>query len=394
MRVDILDPPAYSRPYDDQLAAALGRARAEVQLLSSPFGYGELWKLPGYTYEDRFYRHAIGPAGSRLRAVSKLVEHVPDMLAYRHSTRASARDRPDVAHFQWLTVPRLDLRLLPRDLPTVLTIHDPLERGESARFGGLLPKTCGASMPSPIAAAAFERVGAVVVHSHYARDQVIEQHGLDPLRVHVIPHGALGVVPPGVMTRAVKRSPPRELLQEADDGTPVVLCFGLLRPYKGVETLVRAWRGIAGAQLWIVGRPMMDVEALRAAAPPGVQIVPRFATRDEEQALFERADIVVLPYHRSDRFGFSGVLATALGYGKAIVLSDVGGLSEVADEGAARLVPPGDADALHAALAELLSDPAGRERLAAAATHAAATTYSWDHIARQTLDLYATITGK
>ena len=49
----------------------------------------------------------------------------------------------------------------------------------------------------------------------------------------------------------------------------------------------------------------------------------------------------MLPYERGDRFGFSGVLATALGAGKAIVLSDVGGLSEVAELGAARLVPAG-----------------------------------------------------
>ncbi len=80
-----------------------------------------------------------------------------------------------------------------------------------------------------------------------------------------------------------------------------------------------------------------------------MQFVPRFVTPHEERALFTRADIVVLPYERSDRFGFSGVLATALGYGKAIVLSDVGGFSEVAEpvDAAARLVPPGDPTALH-----------------------------------------------
>jgi glycosyltransferase involved in cell wall biosynthesis len=245
----------------------------------------------------------------------------------------------------------------------------------------------------PIAAEAFRRVDAVVVHTRYARERVIAQHGLDPAKVHVIAHGALGVAPAGVMTRAVEYHPPREL-HDVDDGTPVVLCFGLLRPYKGVETLLRAWRGITGAQLWIVGRPMMDLAPLHADLPAGATILPRFASRNEEQAMFERADIVVLPYHDSDRFGFSGVLATALGHGKAIVLSDVGGLSEVADEAAARLVAPGDAAALHGALAELLADPAARARLAAAAARAAATTYCWDRIARQTLDLYATITGK
>ena len=90
-------------------------------------------------------------------------------------------------------------------------------------------------------------------------------------------------------------------------------------------------------------------------------------TDAEEAALFARADIVVLPYERGDRFGFSGVLATALGAGKAIVLSDVGGLSEVGRPRRGRLVPAGDSAALRAALSELIADPDSGAALAAAA---------------------------
>jgi glycosyltransferase involved in cell wall biosynthesis len=390
MRVDLVDPPAYSPPYDDALARALALRGAEVRLVTSEFAYGRP-PLPGsgaaaYTRDEFFYSHATGGAGSRLRAVSKRAEHIPDMLRYR---REAARNA-DISHFQWLTVPRLDLRLLP-DGPTVLTIHDPLERGDRR---------------PPLPASAFAGLDAVVVHSEYAREQVIAQHGLEPERVHVIHHGALG--PPAGeevdVTLGEKPgvgphfSPREEALPSelADDGAPVVLCFGLIRPYKGIETLLRAWRGITGAQLWIVGRPMIDLAPLQAAAPANVQFLPRFVTRHEERALFNRADIVVLPYERSDRFGFSGVLATALGYGKAIVLSDVGGLSEVADDPtnpAARLVPPSDPAALHTAFTELLDDQAARARLATAAAQAAATTYSWDTAAQATLALYAKILG-
>jgi glycosyltransferase involved in cell wall biosynthesis len=71
-----------------------------------------------------------------------------------------------------------------------------------------------------------------------------------------------------------------------------------------------------------------------------------------------------------------------------MVLSAVGGFPEVAATGAARLVPPGDADALAAALAELTADPAARAHLAAAAREAAAGPYSWDAVAAQTISLY------
>jgi glycosyltransferase involved in cell wall biosynthesis len=391
MRVDLVDPPAYSPPYDDALARALALRGAEVRLVTSEFAYGAA-PVAGegastYRRDEFFYGHATGAPGSRLRAVSKRAEHIPDMLRYRREAARSA----DISHFQWLTVPRLDLRLLP-DSPTVLTIHDPLERG------GRRP---------PLPASAFTHVDAVVVHSEYAREQVVAQHGLEPGQVHVIHHGALGPsigedgdVRPGEKCGVGPHfSPGDEALPSelADDGTPVVLCFGLLRPYKGIGTLLKAWSEITGAQLWIVGRPMMDLAPLRASATASVQFLPRFVTPQEEDALFTRADIVVLPYDRSDRFGFSGVLATALGYGKAIVLSDVGGLSEVAADPAnpaARLVPPSDPEALHTALAELLDDDEARAQLASAAANAAATTYSWDTAAQATLELYAKILGE
>ena len=114
--------------------------------------------------------------------------------------------------------------------------------------------------------------------------------------------------------------------------------------------------------------PRMDVEPLRALAdeaPGRVRFVPRFIDDAEIPAIFRRADLVVLPYRDVEQ---SGVLYTGLAFGKPMVLSAVGGFAEVGgEEGAARLVPPEDAEALAAALEELLADEAARAELAAAA---------------------------
>jgi glycosyltransferase involved in cell wall biosynthesis len=129
----------------------------------------------------------------------------------------------------------------------------------------------------------------------------------------------------------------------------------------------------------------MDLEALRAHAPPGVRFVPRFVSDEELAALFRRADVAVVPYRQADQ---SGVLFTALAFGTPLVASDVGGFGEVAATGAAEVVAPGDAAALHDALTGLLADPERRERMVAAARRAVRTTYSWDAIAKRTLALY------
>jgi glycosyltransferase involved in cell wall biosynthesis len=132
----------------------------------------------------------------------------------------------------------------------------------------------------------------------------------------------------------------------------------------------------------------MALEPLRAIAPPGVRFMPGFVPDAELPAYFRRADLVALPYSRTERFDQSGVLATALAFGKPSVVSDVGGFSEVAATGAARLVAPEDPDVLRAAITELIDDPSERERMGAAARAAAAGPYSWDEAGRATLALY------
>lgn len=362
MDVHVVDPSAFTPPYDHALCAALARAGARVRLVTSPFAYGEVPAPDGYVRCERFYRRLPGRAGSRLRRAAKAAVHAPEMLAYRRAAAVA-----DVVHFQWLDLPWLDRRLLPR-APVVLTAHD------------LLPRE-----PRPGQARAqrrlYDAVDAVVVHSQYGRRQLVDGLGVAPDRVHVVPHGAFAH-----LTQAPASAPlPGEL---SDAGEPVVLFFGLLRPYKGLATLLEAWRGVTGAQLWIVGRPRMDLEALRAQAPPGVRFVPRFVSDAEAAACFRRADVVVLPYARTERFDQSGVLATALAFGKPVVLTDIGGFGEVAATGAARLVAPDDPLALGQALGALITEPAARAQLAAAARRAAAHTYSWDVAAQRTLEVY------
>jgi glycosyltransferase involved in cell wall biosynthesis len=381
MRVHVVDPSAYTPPYDHALCAALAREGAEVELITSHFDYGPVATAEGYERRELFYglahRGDAEKPRSRGRMALKLAEHVPEMLRYRRLAHAA-----DIAHFQWLTVQPLDVHLLPhhgrasaggrggRGPRLVLTAHDVLPR--EPRPGQLTAQQ-----------RLYERFDAVVVHSEHGRRRLTRELGIDPACVHAIPHGAFA---------HLAEAPPMPPPHEADG--PVVLCFGLMRPYKGLDVLIEAWRGLDAAnaqtrsgppELWIAGMPRMDISGLRAAAPANVRFDARFIGDDELPAYFQRADLVVLPYREIDQ---SGVLFTALAFGKPLLLTDVGGFPEIAATGAARTVPAGDPTALHEALSELLADPGALAEMADRARAAAAGRYSWEQIARAHLRVY------
>jgi glycosyltransferase involved in cell wall biosynthesis len=383
MRVQVVDPSAYTRPYDHALCAALGRLGVDVELVTSRFVHGDLPAPDGYRVRELFYRRALGAPGSAIRSLSKLAGHPAGMARLRRIAH-----EVDLVHFQWLPVQWLDAHMLPR-VPLVLTAHDLLPR--EARPGQARAQR-----------RLYDAVDAVIVHSEYGRRTLVGL-GVDAAKVHVIHHGAFDHL-------AVPTAGPLPLpaeLETWDGDKPgatvaakaVVLFFGLLRPYKGVEVLLEAWRAlessgaIEGGELWIVGQPRMPLEPLRRRAGPSARFVARYVSEDELRAVFRRADVVVLPYARTDRLDHSGVLATALAFGKAIVLTEVGGFPEVAADGAAWLVPPGDPAALADALRTLAGDRDARDRLGRQAQVTASRSYSWHEAALGTLRVYERVTG-
>ena len=359
----MVDPPAYTPPYDRSLCAALARAGADVELVTSRFAHGPVPPADGYRVSEAFYRRTGGLGGLPGRAL-KAMEHLGGMARLRRGADA------DVVHYQWLTFPRLDSRLLPAAVPSVFTPHGWLRREAAGSRGEAGVRRTLAGMD------------AVVALSEYGAERLRRDFAVPPERIRVIPHGAFEY-----LTRLPDEAElPAEL---AGVEGPVVLCFGLIRPYKGVDVLLRAFRGVAGAELWIVGRPLgVALDSLRelAAEVPGkVRLVPRFVPDREVPAYFRRADLVVLPHRDAEQ---SGVLYTALAFGKPIVMSDVGGFREVAETGAGRLVPAEDPVSLAEAINGLLADGVALQELAGRSREAAAGPYSWDAVAAETMRLY------
>lgn len=358
LRVKLVDPAAFTLVYDHALAQALSKRGVAVTLATCHFPHDA---IPRHSYEVElgFYRHRVGSPGSRVERASRVAQHCTNM-----SRLGRLAGSNEILHFQWFALQELDLVARPRGRPLIFTAHDVVPRERRLWQSAAQRRLVRAA-------------DAVIVHYKLGRRRLLDA-GVMPERIHVIPIGVYSH-----LATPVKRATLPAELSETD--VPVVLFQGVLRPNKGLDVLLDAWRQVHDAELWIVGQPRMDISELRRRAPASVRFVDRWVREDELAGLFERAALTVLPYRAIDQ---SGVAFAAMAFGCPLLLSDAGGFPDIADYGAARIVPAGDADALAEALLELLADEHARDRLADAARAAARGVFSWPEVARQTEDLY------
>lgn len=345
MRVVLADPPAYTPPYDRSLAAALVRAGAEVELVTSRFRFGEVEAADGYRASEWFYPLSARMGSSKLRLAVKALEHPFGMVRL-------ATLRPDVLHVQWL-VPELDRWLLRSRAPLVFTAHDIVPR-RTARYTGLWR-------------ALFTRFERVVVHSERGRDALVA-FGVEAARVRVIPHPVF-----------------RSEVPRRDDGR-TALALGLIRPYKGTEDSVEAVLRVDGARLLVVGDPRVPLDELRRKAGDRAEWRLGYLPRSELQRALSEATVGLFPYR--PEVDLSGALLQTLGAGVPAIVYDIGGLGEYVrrfDAGA--VVAPGDVEGLARALRTLLHDA---DALATARRGAerAREALTWDASAEAHLELY------
>lgn len=165
---------------------------------------------------------------------------------------------------------------------------------------------------------------------------------------------------------------------------PVLLFFGFVRPYKGLDLLLTALAKVREglpAELLVVGefwgdRSRYERMIERLGLGEAVRIVDRYVPNELIEPYFAAADLVVQPYRSVSG---SGVCQLAYGLGRPVIATDVGSLSEVIEDGVnGRLVPAGDAFALAAAIRESL-DPGLLAHLNRGAT-ATAERFAWDRL--------------
>jgi starch synthase len=293
-------------------------------------------------YEAEPYQHLLtNPAGLRVFDPPRLRQPLPQMQMAAHLMRQIRDFHPDVVHLQggqlWLNgaLPMLGRR------PLVVTVHDAVTHPGDME---------ARRTPQWVRDYGYYRAQERIVHAPQIRDLLLQRLNIPSSTVHVIPHIYVG----GPATT--------EPVQEEEN---LILFFGRLWKYKGLEYLIRAEPLITArvpqAKIVIAGRGESFERYRRMMVHP-----ERFTVYNEHISvakradLFRRASVVVLPYIEASQ---SGVIPIAYRFGKPVVATAVGGLPEMVDHGhTGYLVPPRDPQALADAVVLLLQDRELRRR--------------------------------
>jgi glycosyltransferase involved in cell wall biosynthesis len=173
-----------------------------------------------------------------------------------------------------------------------------------------------------------KNLNAYIVHSESDKSLVARRYKIEPLKIHVIPHGLYDNYGEVIETKKAK-----EILSIKEEF--VILSFGLIRKYKGVPYLIEAFGQLPSnmaekSRLLIVGEIWEDKDSLISQIKCSpykekITLIDKYVRDEMIPVYFSAAHIVVLPYTRASQ---SGIAHIAMSFGKPVIASEVGGLNE------------------------------------------------------------------
>ncbi|MBN1346345.1 MAG: glycosyltransferase [Phycisphaerae bacterium] len=324
--------------------------------------------------------HASGSTGDQLAPslpVHELHAGWHDPRTAIRLTRTIRRFQPDIVHARnWSTWP------------------DAVLAGILARQARLIFSQHGWDFDAPASRARAwvcrrlaRRTDAVCSVSAHAADLFAAETGLDPRRFQILPNGV-------DTNRFAPRPDSADLRRQLgiDSNAFVIGSVGRLEPIKDYGLLLRAVAALVAkqgtqCQLLLVGEGSQRQNLGLLARNLGIDHLVRFVGwRDDVERILATMDVFALT---SRREGMNNAVLEAMASAIPIVATAVGGNPEVIQDGLqGLLIPPGDRDALVAALARLAHDQPRRRWLGAQARLHVVRSFSFERTLRRYADLY------
>ncbi len=363
--------------YDFALAGALAGLGVETVVYTCdetdiPHSAGFDTELP--------FRRIYGQSHKLLRAARYVIGLSRALLSAR-------RRGLGVAHFhlfhpgamEWLSVGAARLA----GLRVVITAHD------VTSFAGSGSHLTGKRI--------YGLADGIIAHNRATADELVSALGLASDRIDVISSGHYMAV----CEDAPDRRTARERLGVPPDQT-LVLFFGQIKEVKGLDLLIDAFarvcEGRPSVRLMIAGKVWKDdfsrYQAMIDERGIAGQVLLdiRFIPDDEVADYYAAADVLALPYRRIYQ---SAVLLMALSHGRAVLVSDLPGMTDIVTHDETGYVfASGDTDQLCDRLARLVDDKALRQRLESSAIALMRDDYQWERVASDTLAVYRKVVAR
>lgn len=324
------------------------------------------WLFPGKTDKD--------PSAAPLRTECEYVLDPMNPLTWWQLCRKVRAEAPDLLILQWW---------VPYWTPCLTFVSRWIKRNTSIRVlyicHNVVPHDGGGTLDRRLAMTVLRRGDAFIVHSDQDRYRLL---ALLPrakvIKAHHPSYVELANQSGGEVTATLRR----ELA--LPEGQPILLFFGFVRPYKGLEYLIQALPLVLKelpVHLLVVGEfwtaPSFYREYAREfGVEANMTLVNRYVPNENLQPYFDLGEVVVLPYISATQ---SGVVQLAFGFGKPVITTRVGGLHEVVEEGQTGLiVPPQDERALAEAIVRYLREGMAAPMTTAVRRAASSWSDSWD----------------
>jgi glycosyltransferase involved in cell wall biosynthesis len=386
MKVFVFDSAAAVIYYDYSLCLGLLKQGYTVELIACPFPVDPQISFDKINYKPIFFQFTshFKPKQNTARyyktfQIVKGIEYLFDILKFLFLVW---RQRPDIVHIQWLAVPLIDkfwMKLLKwRGVNLIYTAHNILPHEKKNNDYSLFKEI-------------YQLADKIIVHSACDKRMLKDEFSINESKISVIPHGNFDIY---IVDEHLKKPDARQQIGLADD-LMIVLFFGLIRPYKGIDCLLDAWEQVASknknARLLIVGKELVEVKTVtdkirQHEFRSSITFINKYIPFFDVQKYFVASDLVVLPYRKTYN---SGVLQLAYSFGVPVVSSRTGGISEALEDKSGVLVEPSDIKGLADTVYNLLKDKEKLKLLGCNARTLANTKYSWDIVARETGKLYS-----
>lgn len=380
----VIDACHFTPNYNYCLLEALARKDERIVYATTKFAHGDVPDPPGVKILCCFFFLAriagkftsSGPTRRLLRAV-EYPFNLFFLLIYVLVMRTK------VIHFMWVVSPGLDyliirlLQLLGRKV--IYTAHNPFPHEQKVSDRHKYSRIYGT-------------VDHVIVLTNYTKQEIMTTFAIDAEQISVIPHGDYE----SLFSQYGCNDELAKQVRTKASGRRIISFLGGIRPYKGLDHFIEAFRLIkqkmpdsfflvAGSVL-IGSKPGLEQKLSNSCQESDIWFDLRFLPVADLKAYLSATDVLVQPYVSASQ---SGNTVMAYVAGIPVISSHVGGLAEMTADGeTGYVVEPANALAIADAVVKCFQGDR-YERMSHKARQIAAERYNWDTLAEQTATVYS-----